>query len=147
MSTPETNSIIEILGVAVKQAELQHDENSEINFRRAFEKVRLLETERDDYQLKAFDIAKERDELRNEIDSEKKDHEISLMRWCDDKDRANKTERERDELRAEVERLKADKVRLENAAHGAINYVGSANYSERIRDAHKSIDAAMKGAE
>jgi hypothetical protein len=44
----------------------------------------------------------------------------------------------------EIERLKADKVRIETAAHNAVNYVGSANYEERIRAAHSSIDVAIK---
>jgi uncharacterized coiled-coil DUF342 family protein len=141
MSTPETNSIIELLGVAVKQAELKHDENSEINFRRAFEKVRLLETERDDYQRKAFDIADERDELRAEL--------LTLGKACD------KIRIENQLLRSEVERLKADRARLDwlgrnnygkggNMEKVATPYVFTNHPSPYIRDA---IDAAMKGAE
>ena len=31
-----------------------------------------------------------------------------------------------------------------NSAHGAIAYVGAANYQERIDEAHKSIDSILK---
>jgi hypothetical protein len=53
--------------------------------------------------------------------------------------------KERDELRAEVERLKADKARILAASNSAVDYVGSANYPERIREAHQKIDDAIKG--
>ena len=40
-------------------------------------------------------------------------------------------------MMTEVEKLK-------EAAHWAVDYVGSANYSERIREAHRHINEALK---
>lgn len=52
------------------------------------------------------------------------------------------------ELRAEIEnrfRFMKEKVfRLGNIAHSAINYIGSANYEERVATARKWVDNILE---
>ncbi len=117
----------------IKSLEAGRDGDFEI-----FHAIRLKLTEAcgDPYKLhqEALDaIIAERDQLRAECEVER------LHKMVADAQLSAKV------ALARVAELEADKARLIDAAHNAVDHVGAANYRERQEEAHEMIDDAARG--